>query len=130
MSIKPYLNSSGKIKSSLIEGGGGGSQNLGQVLAVGDDANNEDITNINSLKCNLIDGSQGAVIVGFNTQTTTLQAQQKAEISSILVEMFTADLKFSNASIFSNTVGASANKYLIIRDNLGTQYKIQLFAMA
>lgn len=130
MSIKPYLNSSGKIKSSLIEGGGGGSQNLAQVLAVGDDANNEDIININSLKCNTIDGKAGALLIGLNTPSTTLQSTTNTEISGIEVRLFTTDLKFPEAGIFSNSVGASAGKYLIIKDNLNNQYKIELFAMA
>jgi hypothetical protein len=48
-------------------GGGGGSQNLSQVLTVGNDAGNQDITNVSSLSLRKNDGSTDYVSIDFNS---------------------------------------------------------------
>lgn len=138
MSIKPYLNSDGKISASLVEGGGGGSQNIGQVLAVGNDANSEDINNLGTLnstnvKSSFIDSSSPAhtLNIGTSSLSSTLTAVGDVVVqSSTNVLIQTPSLLFPSASMFSNTVGASAGKYMIITANDNVQYKLQLFAVA
>jgi hypothetical protein len=150
MSIKPYLNTDGKISSAFLEGGGG-VQNLTEVLTAGNDAGALNITNVGNMFSNIatINTSIGCPLyTGAGPQSNltigTSGANDSKEIRIVAngvgsfaevdggeqLRLTGTSLRFQGLTQTSAVaVGALASHLVIIAPD-ATQYKIPLFAMA
>lgn len=132
MSIKPYLDSNGKIDDAFLQGGGG-NQNLKQVLQSGNDAGSLSITNLSSLSVVQVNSTAPNVLtIGDISPNINIQSLGDINLDPVGSLSFGVSLQSNVAPTGANAVALPfpanfSGEYLVVKMSDGNTYKIALY---